>query len=70
MSQQDKIIRIQANKLNVALNMPINTYIPNDDIKAISMANVGETIIVKGHKVLITMSIKGIAQILLSKINN
>jgi len=66
---KDKIIRIQADRLNKSLGLPENTFMPRELLEKVVNAELNEEIVVEGKRVKIGMSAKAHADILLSKIN-
>lgn len=63
---KEKIIQIQGNKLCKCLGYPPGTKIDINIIKSIANGNVGD--VVPGTSIAISMSMKGIACILVKKI--
>ena len=63
----DKVIRIQADRLDEAIGLARGEFIPLDYIRKIAEAEPGTTVKLGPHDVPITMAMKGIAIILLKK---
>ncbi len=66
---KDKIIRIQADRLNKALGLPENTFMSRELLMKVANAELNEEIDVEGKRVKIGMSAKARAGLILSKIN-
>ena len=64
----DKVIRIQGDKLCDYLGLPAGTKIELKTIKQIATATFGESITLDGKEINLTMHMIGVAKILLEKI--
>ena len=64
-AEHEKRIRIHADKLNKAIGMKPGEYISKIDIERLSNGIINEIIKINNTEVLISMSIKGLAKILL-----
>ncbi len=64
----DKVIRIQGDKLCESLGYEPGTKIKLETIKQIATATFGDTIILDGKEIKLTMHMIGVAKILLEKI--
>ena len=66
----DKVIRIQGDKLCESLGLAKGTKIDLELIRKIATSNFGETIRVEGRDVKLSMHMIGVAKILLEKITS
>jgi len=70
MSDADKIIRIQADRLAELLGLEKGTYIPAEDLKLISTTCPGMDIIIQQKPVTISTRAHVLAMLLLEKVNS
>ncbi|OPZ48813.1 MAG: hypothetical protein BWY95_00537 [Bacteroidetes bacterium ADurb.BinA104] len=66
---KDKIIRIQADRLNKSLGLPENTFMPRELLEKVATADINEIVVVEGNPVQASVSANAYAKLLLSKID-
>lgn len=64
----DRVTRIQADRLCVALGMKKGTYIPREMIERMKDAKIGEKLTIAGTEVIVSPSLRGVAILVSQKI--
>lgn len=68
MATDDKVIRIQADKLCELIGLPKGSYIPRSTIELIAKSKLLTVVNINGRDIKVTPSLIAVAQVILGKI--